>query len=84
VNILTGKVAELAPALAAHMDVNALVSSDLGELQKPLALSCVENLKRRFTYMNSDQQGLNFVTDLQEVKTTWHPIESIGGATSSY
>jgi len=84
VNILTGKVAELAPALAAHMDVNALVSSDLGELQKPLALSCVENLKRRFTYMNADQQGLNFVTDLQEVKTTWHPIESIGGATSSY
>lgn len=84
VNILTGKVAELAPALAAHMDVNALVSSDLGELQKPLALSCVENLKRHFTYMNSDQQGLNFVTDLQEVKTTWHPIESIGGATSSY
>ena len=84
VNILTGKVAELAPALAAHMDVNGLVSSDLGELQKPLALSCVENLKRRFTYMNSDQQGLNFVTDLQEVKTTWHPIESIGGATSSY
>ncbi|NBO62394.1 MAG: aldehyde dehydrogenase family protein, partial [Flavobacteriia bacterium] len=84
VNILTGKVAELAPALAAHMDVNALVSSDLGELQKPLALSCVENLKRHFTYINSDQQGLNFVTDLQEVKTTWHPIESIGGATSSY
>lgn len=84
VNILTGKVAELAPALAAHMDVNALVSSDLGELQKPLALSCVENLKRHFTCINSDQQGLNFVTDLQEVKTTWHPIESIGGATSSY
>lgn len=84
VNILTGKVAELAPALAAHMDVNALVSSDLGELQKSLALSCVENLKRPFFYINSDQQGLNFVTDLQEVKTTWHPIESIGGATSSY
>ncbi|MFM2039211.1 MAG: hypothetical protein RL432_2150 [Bacteroidota bacterium] len=84
VNILTGKVTELAPALAAHMDVNALISSDLGELQKPLALSCVENLKRHFTYINSDQQGLNFVTDLQEVKTTWHPIESIGGATSSY
>ena len=84
VNILTGKVTDLAPPLAAHMDVNALISSDLGELQKPLALSCVENLKRHFTYINSDQQGLNFVTDLQEVKTTWHPIESIGGATSSY
>ncbi|MEY4215955.1 MAG: hypothetical protein RLZZ68_411 [Bacteroidota bacterium] len=84
VNILTGKIAELAPALAAHMDINALVSSGLGELQRTLALSCVENLKRNFSYSNSDQQGLNFITDLQEVKTTWHPIESIGGATSSY
>jgi hypothetical protein len=27
---------------------------------------------------------LQRITDLQEVKTTWHPIESIGGATSSY
>ncbi len=84
VNILTGKIAELAPALAGHMDINALVSSGLGELQRTLALSCVENLKRNFSYSNSDQQGLNFITDLQEVKTTWHPIESIGGATSSY
>jgi len=84
VNILTGKVAELAPALAGHMDINALVSCPLGELQTSLALSCVENLKRNFIYTDSNRQGLNFITDLQEVKTTWHPIESIGGATSSY
>jgi acyl-CoA reductase-like NAD-dependent aldehyde dehydrogenase len=84
VNILTGKVAELAPALAAHMDVNALVTESLGDLNKPLALACVENLKRHLTYSNSTDQGLQRITDLQEVKTTWHPIESIGGATSSY
>jgi acyl-CoA reductase-like NAD-dependent aldehyde dehydrogenase len=84
VNILTGKVAELAPAMAAHMDVNALVTESLGELNKPLALACVENLKRHITYSNSTDQGLQRITDLQEVKTTWHPIESIGGATSSY
>jgi len=84
VNILTGKVAELAPALAAHMDVNALVTESLGELNKPLALACVENLKRHITYSNSTDQGLQRITDLQEVKTTWHPIESIGGATSTY
>ena len=84
INILTGKVAELAPALAAHMDVNALVTESLGELNKPLALACVENLKRHITYSNSTDQGLQRITDLQEVKTTWHPIESIGGATSSY
>lgn len=84
VNILTGKVTELAPAMAAHMDVNALVTESLGELNKPLALACVENLKRHITYSNSTDQGLQRITDLQEVKTTWHPIESIGGATSSY
>jgi acyl-CoA reductase-like NAD-dependent aldehyde dehydrogenase len=84
VNILTGKVAELAPALAAHMDVNALITESLGDLNKPLALACVENLKRHITYSNSTDQGLQRITDLQEVKTTWHPIESIGGATSSY
>jgi len=84
VNILTGKVAELAPALAAHMDVNALVTESLGDLNKSLALACVENLKRHITHSNSTDQGLQRITDLQEVKTTWHPIESIGGATSSY
>lgn len=84
INILTGKVAELAPALAAHMDVNALVSESLEELDKPLALACVENLKRHITYSNSTDKGLQRITDLQEIKTTWHPIESIGGASSSY
>ena len=84
VNILTGKTSELAPALAAHMDVNALIAEPLGELQKPIALSCVENLKRHYTYQKPIDQGLQFITDLQEVKTTWHPIEQIGGATSSY
>jgi len=27
---------------------------------------------------------MHYITDVQEVKTTWHPIENIGGATSSY
>jgi hypothetical protein len=48
----------------------------------------VDNLKRLVSFdadwMKSESQGLNYVTDIQEVKTTWHPIENIGGATSSY
>jgi hypothetical protein len=48
----------------------------------------VDNLKRLIPYdadwMKVEAQGLHFVTDVQEVKTTWHPIENIGGATSSY
>ncbi len=84
VNILTGKVSELAPAMAAHMDVNALVSESLGELDKTLALACVDNLKRNIVYQQGTTQGLPYITALQEVKTTWHPIEQIGGASSSY
>ena len=86
VNILTGKTTEMDKTLAAHMDVNALV----GEQQalEPVQVESVDNLKRLFSFdadwMNSNAQGLHFITDIQEVKTTWHPIENIGGASSSY
>jgi len=88
VNILTGKTEEMLPTLAAHMDVNALVSEDLGTLNIPTALACVDNLKRKFQcdqdWMSRDAQNLQLITHFQEVKTTWHPIENIGGSSSSY
>jgi len=88
VNILTGKTEEMLPTLAAHMDVNALVSGDLGTLNIPTALACVDNLKRKFQcdqdWMSRDAQNLQLITHFQEVKTTWHPIENIGGSSSSY
>ena len=88
VNILTGKTEEMLPTLAAHMDVNALVSGDLGTLNIPTALACVDNLKRKFQcdqdWMSRDAQNLQLITHFQEVKTTWHPIENIGGSSSTY
>ena len=89
VNILTGIKSELSPVLAAHMDVNALVSFALdAKSSQELSALCVNNLKRRFEYKNeintSDQDSMYYITDLQEIKTTWHPIEQIGGASSSY
>jgi acyl-CoA reductase-like NAD-dependent aldehyde dehydrogenase len=88
VNILTGKTEELLPVLAAHMDVNALISESLGSMEIETAKAAVDNLKRKFTY-NADwssekSQGLYYIADCLELKTTWHPIENIGGATSSY
>jgi acyl-CoA reductase-like NAD-dependent aldehyde dehydrogenase len=88
VNILTGKTEELLPVLAAHMDVNALISESLGSLEIETAKAAVDNLKRKFTY-NADwssekSQGLYYIADCLELKTTWHPIENIGGTTSSY
>jgi acyl-CoA reductase-like NAD-dependent aldehyde dehydrogenase len=89
VNILTGSVSEMAPTLASHMDVNTLIVSHLEDpLKKSLSVAAVDNLKRKceFTadWNNNDAQGLHYIADLQEIKTTWHPIENIGGATSTY
>jgi acyl-CoA reductase-like NAD-dependent aldehyde dehydrogenase len=89
VNILTGSIDEMAPTLASHMDVNALIISHLEEsLKKNLSIAAVDNLKRTYEFAadwnKTDAQGINYISDLQEIKTTWHPIENIGGATSSY
>ncbi len=89
VNVLTGSTAELQPTLSSHMDVNAVVvggntSVLLTAIQEDAAL----NVKRVFQYdqnwMDEAQQGLHYISDTQEIKTTWHTIEHVGGATSSY
>ena len=78
VNILTGHQAELAPWLAAHMDVNGL---DLTGVSDPaLALTCeqeaAENLKRVLRPSTPDwtaDPGLSRMTRFLETKTVWHP-----------
>jgi hypothetical protein len=34
--------------------------------------------------MLENSQGAHFIMDLQEIKTTWHPIENIGGGGAKY
>jgi acyl-CoA reductase-like NAD-dependent aldehyde dehydrogenase len=89
VNILTGSADEMLPTLAEHMDVNALFLSNLtSEMLKNTQLSAIDNLKRVIVKNNDwtqeNAQGISFISSFQEIKTTWHPIEKIGGATSSY
>jgi acyl-CoA reductase-like NAD-dependent aldehyde dehydrogenase len=89
INILTGSPEEMAAILASHMDVNALITSNLeSQLSNKLVLLSVDNLKRKFDYeknwVEKDKQALHYISDLQELKTTWHPIENVGGASSSY
>lgn len=89
INILTGNHAEMTKPMASHMDVNAIVySGSDAELIASLRETSVLNLKRIRTYSNdwmkAESQGMHFITDCTEIKTTWHPIENIGGATSSY
>lgn len=87
VNILTGSPAELVDTLASHMDINAIVSAQ-SISQKRIQEVCIGNVKRSFFYdqdwLKTEGEHLHFITDLQEYKTTWHPIENIGGATSNY
>ncbi len=90
VNILTGKVSELAPQFAAHMDVNAVVYCGADEnIQRDLQEKGAANVKRVITHKNinwSSERGQSpyYIMDTQEVKTTWHPIENIGGGGSGY
>ena len=89
INILTGSTDEMAPTLSTHMDVNALVYGGSAPLKlKEIQENAVLNVKRVFAYSTdwkkADAQGLHYISDVQEIKTIWHPIENVGGATSNY
>lgn len=89
VNILTGKREELLKHMASHMDINAIAYPSMTtEINKMIELEAVENLKRtrklKEDWSKVDAQSLKLIEAFQEVKTTWHPIENIGGATSTY
>ncbi len=90
VNILTGKVAELLPFFADHMDVNATCYSEKDAASiKMIKEKAALNVKRVILYENKkwitvETQSPYFINDFQEVKTTWHPIENIGGGKVGY
>jgi acyl-CoA reductase-like NAD-dependent aldehyde dehydrogenase len=89
VNILTGTTKELLSHMASHMDVNALVycPNDKAEI-KSAQEGCVTNVKRFFhwnkNWSNAASQDPYMIMDLQETKTTWHPIENIGVGGAKY
>ncbi len=90
VNILTGNPEELTVYFADHMDVNAIVYNEKNAaaiklIQEKSAL----NMKRVVMYtdmdwMKEEAQSPYMILNTQEIKTTWHPIENIGGAKAGY
>jgi acyl-CoA reductase-like NAD-dependent aldehyde dehydrogenase len=89
VNILTGTSKELHGHFSSHMDVNAVVyCRDNKEEIKKIQQNASLNVKRAFIYSkiwNSEEvENPYMILDLQEIKTTWHPIENIGAAKTSY
>ncbi len=81
INILTGRQAEIAAPLAAHMDVNAIDLAGVpAEEVAALEVAAADNLKR---VLRPDPDGepdwlrtpsTEHMLALLETKTVWHPI----------
>ncbi len=90
VNILTGSSAELHSHFASHMDINALVYYGNNAAQiKLMQEQASTSVKRMFvhapaTAKDPKAQGPYQIMDVQEIKTTWHPIEQIGPGKAGY
>jgi acyl-CoA reductase-like NAD-dependent aldehyde dehydrogenase len=79
VNVLTGPVAEIAPWLASHMDVNGIDLTGItdAELASDLEAAAAENLKRVLRPAQEDllaPPAITRMTAFLETKTVWHPI----------
>ena len=90
INILTGKPGELLSWFSDHMDVNAIVfcKNDKEAILK-IQQKATLNLKRvllwnNYNWLLETAQNPYLINDAQEIKTTWHPIENIGGAKAGY
>ena len=70
VNILTGRRDELAPHLAAHLDVDEL---DLDRGDAELERAAAENVKRVVS-ARGDVQSPYEISSFLELKTVWHPM----------
>jgi acyl-CoA reductase-like NAD-dependent aldehyde dehydrogenase len=82
VNVLTGQLAEVAPWLASHMDVNALdlTGVDDPDLARDLEARAAENLKRVLRPPVDGEPdwhadpGIDRLVAYLETKTVWHPV----------
>lgn len=90
INILTGKPSELYSHFASHMDVNAVVYCGEDDvIQKQIQEKAAGNVKRVLVYkdvtwFSEKGQSPYYILDAQEIKTTWHPIENVGGGGGGY
>jgi acyl-CoA reductase-like NAD-dependent aldehyde dehydrogenase len=82
VNLLTGKRAELAPHIAMHKDVNAIVDgSGDAVIEGQLRSGTAVNLKRCASrtlavkdWFSAAAEDPYWILDTVEFKTAWHPI----------
>ena len=89
INILTGRISELAPHLAAHADVNALdLTGADSELRPSLEQAAAQTVKRVYLPKGKPDftgpPGIARLRAFLEIKTVWHPTGalSLSGGTS--
>jgi acyl-CoA reductase-like NAD-dependent aldehyde dehydrogenase len=89
INILTGRVSELAPHLSAHADVNALdLTGADAELRESLEQAAAETVKRVYVPKGvpdfTAAPGTARMRAFLEIKTVWHPTGALAlsGGTS--
>ena len=79
VNVLTGSVAEIAPWLATHQDVNGLdltgvTDADLARDLEADAAGTLKRVRRPGTEDLLAEPALSRMTKFLEIKTVWHPM----------
>lgn len=82
INILTGFRDELLPHMTSHMDINAFFYTDSDikqESRKQIDENAALNIKQVIykpveNWLTEKGESPYFITDFQEIKTTWHPI----------
>jgi acyl-CoA reductase-like NAD-dependent aldehyde dehydrogenase len=89
INILTGRISELAPHLAAHGDINALdLTGADAQLWKSLEEAAAETVKRVYIPKGvpdfTAAPGIARLRAFLEIKTVWHPTGalSLSGGTA--
>ncbi len=75
INLITGYRKELVSHAASHMDVNAIIFSDVSaEHKKTIQTNAALNVKRVIDYSKDKLESPYRILAGQEIKTTWHPI----------
>ncbi|MDX1671232.1 MAG: aldehyde dehydrogenase family protein, partial [Balneolaceae bacterium] len=82
VNILTGLREELIEHLSSHMDINAFLYTDTDpdkavrkQIDENAALSVKRVIHRPVeNWLDKQYEDPYFIMDMQEIKTTWHPV----------
>jgi acyl-CoA reductase-like NAD-dependent aldehyde dehydrogenase len=75
INIITGYRKEFIAHASSHMDVNAIIYSDVDQEQrKTIQINAALNVKRVVDYSKEEALSPYRIMSCQEIKTTWHPI----------